>query len=159
METTESGASGAGVIEREVRIEARPETVFGYFTDPVKMLRWKGVEAALDPRAGGIYRVRVHHDLVAKGEYLEIVPYSRVVFTWGWEGDANFPPGSSTVEVSLVPDGDATVVRLRHSGLDAEGAGQFDAGWQHYLPRLALAAAGGDAGPDPWAEQFGGMPS
>ena len=43
------------VVEREVRIAARPETVFAFFTDPVKMLRWKGISATLDPRPGGIY--------------------------------------------------------------------------------------------------------
>jgi hypothetical protein len=30
------------------------------------------------------------------------------------------------------------------------------AGWAHYLPRLALAAAGHDPGPDPWAAAGGG---
>ena len=28
--------------ELEVRIRARPETVFEFFTDPEKMRRWKG---------------------------------------------------------------------------------------------------------------------
>ena len=38
--------------ETEVRVEARPETVFRFFTDPVRMMQWKGVDAALDPRRG-----------------------------------------------------------------------------------------------------------
>ena len=45
--------------EHEVRIAATPETVFGFFTDPEKMTRWKGTTAKLDPRPGGIYRVDV----------------------------------------------------------------------------------------------------
>jgi uncharacterized protein YndB with AHSA1/START domain len=36
--------------ELEVRIQARPETVFEFFVDPEKMRRWKGTEAELDPR-------------------------------------------------------------------------------------------------------------
>ena len=148
--TTENSPSETGVIKKEVRIEARPETVFPFFTDAARMLRWKGMDAALDAQVGGTYRVRITPKVVARGEYVEITPFSRVVFTWGWEGDADCPPGATTVEVSLVPDGAATIVRLRHSGLDPEGAYQFAEGWDHYLPRLVIAAAGGDAGFDPW---------
>lgn len=136
-------------IEIEVRIAARPETVFSFFTDPAKMVLWKGVDAALDPRPGGIYRVNVTGRDTASGEYIEVVPYSRIVISWGWEGSP-VPPGSTRVEVDLIPDGDGTIVRLRHSGLTGEGLQQHELGWQHYLPRLALAAAGQNAGPDPW---------
>ena len=31
-----------GVIERELHIDAPPEVVFGFFTDPVRMARWMG---------------------------------------------------------------------------------------------------------------------
>ena len=136
------------VLEREVRIAARPETIFSFFTDPVKLVRWKGMKAELNPRPGGVYRVNINGRDVAKGEYLEIVPYSRIVFTWGWENSA-LPPGSSTVEITLTPDGAETVVRLRHLGLPSEHYELHANGWDHYLPRLVVAAKGGDPGPDP----------
>jgi uncharacterized protein YndB with AHSA1/START domain len=138
-------------VEREVRIAARPEVVFEFFIDPVKMIRWKGVDAMLDPRPGGTYRVNVTGREVALGEYVEIVPYSRIVITWGWEGSP-IAPGSTRVEVNFIPDGDGTIVRLKHSGLIGEAALQHAEGWDHFLPRLALAAAGRDAGPDPWVQ-------
>jgi uncharacterized protein YndB with AHSA1/START domain len=144
---TSPGAEDA--VEREIRINARPEVVLAYFTDPVKMLQWKGTEAYLDARPGGVFRVNVTGGEVARGEYLEVVPYSRIVFTWGWE-EGPITPGSTTVEVLLVPDGDGTLLRLRHTGLDAEGQTSHIMGWEHYLPRLALAASGQDAGVDPW---------
>lgn len=141
-------------LEHEVRIAARPETVFAFFTDPARMILWKGIEATLDPRPGGIYRVSINGRDVARGEYLEVVPNSRVVFTWGWEGaESPLPPGSSTVEVSLVPDGDGTLVRLRHTGLPAEIRDVHAAGWEHYLARLTGAAEGHPMGPDPWASE------
>jgi len=60
------------------------------------------------------------------------------------------PPGSSTVEVTLEPDGEATIVRLRHRGLpDEPSAGLHEKGWHHYLGRLKVAGAGADPGPDP----------
>lgn len=138
-------------VEKEVRIAARPEVVFEFFTDPVKMVRWKGVDAMLDPRPGGTYRVNVTGKEIAVGEYVELVPHSRVVFTWGWEGSP-IAPGSTRVEVTLTPDGDGTLLKLRHSGLAGEAALQHAEGWDHFLPRLALAAAGEDPGPDPWVD-------
>ena len=143
----------ATVVEREIRIAARPETVFEFFTDPEKMILWKGREADLDPRPGGVYRVEMGEKIVALGEYVEVDPPRRVVFTWGWEGDDQLPPGSSTVTIELVPDGDATIVRLTHSGLpEGADAAQLE-GWKHFLPRLAIVASGGDPGPDPWMQR------
>jgi uncharacterized protein YndB with AHSA1/START domain len=136
-------------VEKEVRIAARPEVVYEFFTDPVKMIRWKGVDAMLDPRPGGTYRVNVTGKEVALGEYVELVPHSRIVLTWGWEGSP-IAPGSTRVEITLTPDGDGTLLRLRHSGLAGEAALQHAEGWDHFLPRLAMAAAGEDPGPDPW---------
>ena len=139
------------VVEREVRIAARPETIFPFFIDPVKMIQWKGMEAFLDPRPGGIYRVNVTGRDIAAGTYIEITPYTRVVFTWGWE-NGPIAPGSTTVEVDLIPDGDGTVVRLRHRGLVGAAQGEHAAGWEHFLPRLAEVAEGRDPGPDPWIQ-------
>jgi uncharacterized protein YndB with AHSA1/START domain len=145
-------ANPVEVVEREVRIAARPETIFGFFTDPVRMLRWKGIEAELDPRPGGTYRVQINAQSIARGQYVAVEPHRRVVFTWGWEGEGQpVPPGSSTVEVTLTPDGDGTVLRLIHTGLPAELRDVHGHGWDHFLSRLATAAAGGDPGPDPMA--------
>jgi len=138
-------------VEVSIRIEARPETVFRYFVEPERMCAWMGISAEVDPRPGGRYRVDVNGTGFAVGEFVEIVPDERVVWTWGWEGNTGLPPGSSTVEITLVPDGDATVVRLRHSGLpDADAEKKHRHGWEHYSDRLSAAAAGGDPGPDEW---------
>ncbi len=131
-------------VEREVRIEAPPDVIFKFFVDPDQMVRWKGIEAMLDPRPGGLYRVNVTGTDVARGEYVEVSP-----------NDNPVPPGSSTVEITLVPDGAATIVRLRHHGLPGGPEDRHAEGWDHYLARLAVAAGGGDAGPDPWMQSAG----
>jgi uncharacterized protein YndB with AHSA1/START domain len=123
------------------------------------MKRWKGIEATLDPRPGGVYRVTVTPRDIASGSYVAIEPYRRIVIAWGWEGDGHpVPPGSSTVEVTFEPDGDGTRLRLVHRDLPPETAGQHAEGWDHYLERLAQAAAGRDPGADPWASRAPEMP-
>lgn len=151
-----------GTIEVERRISAPPEIVFSYFTDPTKYRLWQGVDADLDPRPGGRFRVRMtgRSRHIATGEYLEVSPPTRVLFTWGWEPDQSLldeqtdvPPGTSTVEVTLVPDGDATIVRLRHSGLPTEPTCRFHHwGWDSTMLRLVTAAEGGDPGPGPFQD-------
>jgi uncharacterized protein YndB with AHSA1/START domain len=137
------------MIEVQRHVRARPETLFAYFTDPVKYAAWMGVEAVLDARPGGIYRVRVPQGNYAVGTFVEVESPRRVVFTWGWEGDPLVPPGSSTVTITLTPSGDGTLVRLVHEGLpDPASAELHRQGWERYLTRLEAAGRGDDPGPD-----------
>lgn len=137
----------------EVVVQASPETIFEFFTDPEKMLRWKGTRAELDPRPGGTFSVDVTHEALARGEYIEVDRPNRVVFTWGWEGNEAVAPGSTTVEVTLTPQDDGTLVRLVHSDLPEDEREMHKHGWEHFLGRLAIAAPGGDPGPDPMLQQ------
>jgi uncharacterized protein YndB with AHSA1/START domain len=133
----------------EIVIDARPATIFPFLTDPVKHLEWMGTQAELEPRPGGTYRVRVGGEHPSAGEFVEVVPNERVVFTFGWdEPDHPIPSGTTTVAISLIPEGDKTRVRLVHTGLPEDAVSDHTAGWDHYLGRLALAATGRDAGPD-----------
>ena len=137
------------MIELQRHVRARPETLFAYFIDPAKYVTWMGVEAVLDARPGGIYRVRVPQGGYAVGEFVVVEPPRRVVFTWGWEGDPSVPPGSSTVTITLTPTEDGTLVRLLHDGLpDSASAALHRQGWERYLERLATAGSGGHPGPD-----------
>lgn len=149
MASAETGAA----VEVEVRIGAAPETVFDFFTDPDKMIQWMGRSAELDPRAGGAFRCDINGRNIASGEYVELDPPNRVVFTWGWEAeDSPTRPGSSTVEVLLEPEDGGTRLRLIHRDLpNEESMAAHRQGWEHYTARLALAGAGSDPGEDPWA--------
>jgi uncharacterized protein YndB with AHSA1/START domain len=129
-------------VTRELRVPARPETLFALLTDPSEITRWLGQTAVIDARPGGIFRVTINESDIARGNYVEVLPHERVVFTWGWEqGGAPLAPGSSTVEFTLVPQGDSTLLRLRHLGLPPELREAHGAGWDMMLGKLTTAAA------------------
>ena len=133
-----------------IRIDAEPAEVFPYLTDAGLIVRWMGDWADLDPTPGG----KVALDITGvpiRGEYLVVEPPHRLVFTWGAAGSDSLPPGSTTVEIRLRADGDGTLLELAHRDLPPDEAPQHDLGWGHFLARLAVAGAGGDPGPDPWA--------
>jgi uncharacterized protein YndB with AHSA1/START domain len=114
-------------LVREIMIDASPETIWPFLTDPDKYVAWQGTVADIDPRPGGRYRV----------------------FTFGWDQEGHpIPAGSTTIEISLHPEGDKTRVRLVHRDLPDDAISDHGHGWEHYLGRLAVAATGGDAGPD-----------
>jgi uncharacterized protein YndB with AHSA1/START domain len=141
-------------VERDIEIDASPETVWELLTDPSEATRWMGQTAEFDLRPGGLYRVEVIPGNTARGEFVEIDEPRRLVYTWGWEtgGSADsVPAGSSTIEFELEAKGTGTLLRFRHTDLpSAESATSHTRGWDHYFERLAAAAAGGDPGVDPW---------
>ncbi len=79
-------------IVHERQMDASPETVFAFFTDPEKLTRWLAVEATLDPRPGGIclqtHVGREGERYFMRGEFVEVSPPYRVVFTSGFENES-----------------------------------------------------------------------
>ena len=138
------------VVEVSVYIAAEPETVFPYFTDPGRYVQWMGRDATLHPVPGGAYRIYMREGVEAAGEFLEIDPPRRLVFTWGWAHDPAVPPGATRVVVTLEAEDGGTRVVLRHHDLPDDGQREHHRkGWEQYLGRLDLRVRGGDPGPDP----------
>lgn len=137
-----------GVIEQTLRIKARPETVWRYWTDPQRLCDWWGTTAELLPEPGGACRVEMGPGdaPVMSGRYLELEPYHRLVFSFGWEPTAaehamnDIPPGSTRVEVTMAADGEDTILTLRHLGLPPRHTDTHAGGWSHFLGILAERA-------------------
>ena len=137
-------------VRREVQIAAPPATIFAFLTDPEKIVRWMGTEATVEPHLDGLYLVNVTGKDTAQGRFTEVIPVHRLAYTFGWQEDEKMPPGSSLIEIDLIEQEGGTLLRMTHSGLpDAETCAAHEEGWMHFLGRLAVAAAGGDPGPDP----------
>jgi uncharacterized protein (TIGR03086 family) len=139
-------------FEKSVHVPLGSDETFALITEPARLRRWQAVTARVDLRAGGDWRWTIIPGSSAAGTITEVEPGRRVVFSWGWEGSADLPPGASTVTITLEPGDGGTIVRLVHDGLTGEQAASHAEGWHHYLARLTEAGASGDAGPDSWID-------
>jgi uncharacterized protein YndB with AHSA1/START domain len=130
-------------LTREVLVKAEPSTIFALLIEP-GMQSWLGNDVEFDPRPGGLYKINVGGEHPALGEFVEVTQNEKVVFTFGWnEPDHPIPAGSTKVAITLIPEGDKTLVRLVHSGLPDDAISDHEEGWQHFLDRLATVAVGG----------------
>jgi uncharacterized protein YndB with AHSA1/START domain len=128
------------------RLKASPAQVFAAWTDPEKIVHWFGpaetiagsVRADMDVRAGGRYRFRFKtengesHEV--GGVYREVVPHSRLMFTWAWHST---PKRESLVTVTIAKDGDGSLLTLHHEQFfDQAAADGHKRGWTGTLEKL-----------------------
>jgi uncharacterized protein YndB with AHSA1/START domain len=125
-------------LELTRTLPAPPERVWRALTDPAALAAWfwphldNTVE--VDLRTSGSYRIEgPKAGIAVTGDYLEVDPPKRLVFTWHWEGEDE----RSRVTVELRPGGAGTVLWLVHDriGEDATRA-QYEQGWMDCLDRL-----------------------
>lgn len=120
-------------------LAAPPNRVWAAFADPAALAAWFwpesfGTNASVEPHPGGRYRIRAATPAMAvTGEYQEVTPPHRLVFTWRWDGEDE----ESLVTVELSPLGAGTQLVLRHERLAAEADRANHAqGWNDCLDRL-----------------------
>lgn len=130
------------------RIAAPPDVVYSYLTESAKWAKWQGQGATVDASPGGLFVLTMPNGATARGQFVELVPHRRVVFTWGWVDHPGVPPGSSTVEIEISAEDGGSLVTLTHRGLPDEERDLHTQGWEHYLPRLASVAMGEEVDPD-----------
>lgn len=124
-----------------IYIDADPDLVFDYFTQPEALVRWMGDRAVLDPRPGGEFTL-YFDDRCVQGRYAVLDRPHRLVITWGRLGSRELPPFSSTLEVSLAREHDGTRVTIVHHGLPESESARHALGWKHYLRRLSQLGGG-----------------
>lgn len=122
-----------------IHVQATPETVFRFLSDPELFKRWMGPGASLGPAS---VEVNYPSGQTARGALRESVPGERIVFGWGYVDNTHgLAPDSTTVTIQLTPTATGTTVTLTHSGLTPAQQSEHSKGWTHYLGQLATAAA------------------
>jgi glutathione S-transferase len=132
--------------------KAPPERVFAAFTEKALMLGWYGPEGMtvpncmVDARVGGQFRVEMHRANgsvhIVTGEFKEIVPNERLVFSWGWLNGTGRNP-ETTVSVTLAPRDGGTDLKLEQSGFISEDFRRgHDEGWTSSWNALDALLAG-----------------
>jgi uncharacterized protein YndB with AHSA1/START domain len=132
MTTRPAALAGTHRVQVRRRLPATREEIFALWTNAERMPEWilDGGSATLDVRVGGKYHMDMHYQGKSyphDGEYLEIVPPERLVFTWVSEG-TNWKPSIVTIE--LIAHGAETELVLTHEGLPGENSAiSHEQGW------------------------------
>lgn len=134
-----------------IDIEASPDQVFDYFIRPELLVRWMGDAVRLEASDGGLFSVDIN-GVAIRGHFVRLERARLIEIAWGEAGNAAMPPGATRLVVTLTAHGSGTRVSLEHRGLALEEGKKHAIGWPHFIERLAIAATGGEPGPDPWRE-------
>jgi uncharacterized protein YndB with AHSA1/START domain len=152
-------------LDRTIVIQARPETVFSFFTDQDRWASWWGAGSTIEARTGGRMFIRYPNGVEVSGEVVDLHPPERISFTYGFVSGQPMPAGSSLVTIRLEPEGVATRLHLAHDFAEAETRDEHIQGWRyqlsvfsHVVTSLANAGAGAtvDAWFSAWAETDAG---
>jgi glutathione S-transferase len=128
-------------------INAPRDCVYAAWTDPAQLKEWFGPENVrtrnftADARVGGKYRWDLINeegdDMTISGEYRELVPGKKIVFTWKWDDDEAWKYTSSVVTVELSDRDSGTELRLIHEKLPSEESrDRHNEGWNSVVDRL-----------------------
>ncbi len=138
-------SAGRPPLRFERSLPATPAEAFHAWTDPESLALWmcpgeiRRAEARCDVRVGGHFAITMkgtENDYGHHGEYLEIDPPKRLVFTWF--SDA-LPEARTLVTVEFAPiDGGRTRLTLVHEDLpEGEAYAGHEQGWKDILRRHA----------------------
>lgn len=121
--------------------------LFKAWSDPADLMKWfapPGLDtpvAEIDFRVGGTYRFGMRRLsegslIFVSGTYREIVPPSRIVFTWSFETHFEVKDSVVTIDFLDVPGG--TELVLTHELLPTtKERDSHEAGWTGILEKLA----------------------
>jgi uncharacterized protein YndB with AHSA1/START domain len=148
---TQTSQSPAGIVVRAARVvPARPEEVYRLLTDPTLMPKWWGktekctlFACDMDVHRGGRFRYGIRSEKgdedVISGSYLEVVPPSKLAFTWSSENpNDGISDTRVTVDLCDLKDGTTRGV-ITHEGLPSPHAATVhSAGWHNILQDMSL---------------------
>jgi uncharacterized protein YndB with AHSA1/START domain len=145
---TDSAPQDPTSIRIERTFAAPAQAVFAAWTSPEMLRRWypPGADwdtpvAEVDLRVGGklrlVMRSPTDEEFGGGGEYQEITPGQRLVFTWAWDRP-DIGGGTQLVEVEFRehPNGTTTVVMTNRGLTDDETRKSHRDGWEGSFDNL-----------------------
>jgi uncharacterized protein YndB with AHSA1/START domain len=128
------------------------ERLYSAWTDPEEAKHWFGSEGArvreirMDVRPGGQYHISASCSgaeiCSAVGEYLEVTPPSRLVYTWRWLDDPDWEGVDSIVTVEFNEQPGGAEVHLTHRRFPSpEHRARHEQGWSDSLEKLGRQVA------------------
>ena len=134
-------------LEIKRLINAPRDRVYAAWTDPAQLKQWFGPEKVLtrdliaDVRVGGKFRWDLTNpegeDMTMLGEYRELQPGRKIVFTWQWDDDEDWENHVSIVTVELNDADGGTALRLTHERLpNVKSRDGHSQGWNSVLDKL-----------------------
>jgi uncharacterized protein YndB with AHSA1/START domain len=134
-------------LEVKRLIKAPRDRVYAAWTDPAQLKQWFGPEKVqtrdfiADTRVGGKFRWDLTNPegekMTCRGEYRELQPGKKIVFTWQWEDDETWENHISVVTVELSDADGGTELRLTHERLPNEASRDgHTGGWNSALDKL-----------------------
>lgn len=128
-------------------IKAPRGRVYAAWTDPAQMKQWFGPESVrtrgliAEARVGGQFRwdltTSEGEEMTMLGEYRELRPDKKIVFTWQWQNDEDWKDRISIVTVELDDAKGGTELRLTHEQLPGkESRDGHTGGWNSALDKL-----------------------
>lgn len=128
-------------------INAPRDRVYAAWTDATQLKEWFGPEKVrtreliADARVGGEFRWDLINpegeEMTIRGEFRELKPDKKIVFTWKWDDDETWKNHTSIVTVELSDRDGGTEVRLVHEKLPSEESrDRHSEGWNSVLDKL-----------------------
>jgi predicted enzyme related to lactoylglutathione lyase len=116
------------------------------------------MDAEVDLRPGGTYRIEMETDEMGTAEivgtYQEVVPNTRLVFTWAWKNNLQLGSGETLVSVDLLEIEEGTEVKVHHSGFsNLDERDIHTQGWNSALDNLEVLFVGEEEDEEEFEEE------